>query len=108
MPSDKVMDLIPDKPNEDADEQESEDFAEIGFESNFMIINLGTMFLAFIIILLMPVLLFLTLPCKKWPSFEKKHNSCKESMSGNIFIRFFLESCLDIAICGSLNQIYAN
>ena len=64
------MEFIPDKPSEDDDEQMSEKFAEIGFESNFMIINLGTMFLAFVIILCIPVLLIMTQPCKNCrPSF---------------------------------------
>ena len=71
------MELIPDKPSEDDDEQTSEKFAEIGFESNFMIINLGTMFLAFVFILCIPVLLIMILPCKNCrPSFQQKHNSC--------------------------------
>ena len=108
MPSDEVMAAIPGIPEEDDDEQADENFTEIGFESNYMIINLGTMFLVFIFILCLPVMLIFTKPCDRWKSVHKKRNGCKKSLQGNVFIRYFLESCLDISICASLNYIYSS
>ena len=46
------------------DEQDMEKFNDIGFESNYMIINLGTMFLMFVIMLTLPACLICTGPCR--------------------------------------------
>ena len=73
-----------------------------------MILNLGTMFIAFIFILSLPMLLVFTKPCAKCSQkFKKKHIGCRKSLSGNLFIRYFLESCLEITICVSLNYIFS-
>ena len=103
MPSGEVLAAIPGIPEEEEDEQADEKFAEIGFESNYMIINLGTMFLVFIFILCLPVILIFTAPCDGWKTVHKKRIGCKKSLQGNVFIRYFLESCLDVAICASIN-----
>mmetsp|Transcript_38853 Transcript_38853/g.50866 ORF Transcript_38853/g.50866 Transcript_38853/m.50866 type:complete len:257 (-) Transcript_38853:602-1372(-) len=72
-----------------------------------MIMNLGTMFLVFVVMILMPVVLLCTKPCRNvHPKVKEKHKSCSTSLQGNAFVRFFLESCLDIAICASLNATY--
>ena len=71
-----------------------------------MIINLGTMFITLVIILMIPLWIIFTKPCKyrsKWLS--KNHESLTKSLRGNMFIRFILEGCLDIAICSALNWI---
>ena len=69
-----------------------------------MIVNLGTMFLTLVIILMIPVFILATKPCKsksKW--LTKKHISLTNSLHGNLFIRYLIEGCLDIAICIVLN-----
>ena len=106
VPSDFVMDEIPGKPTEDEDEPLDQRFGEIGFESSYMIINLGTMFLAFVFILFLPILLILTGPCDRCKVIHKRRTGCRKSLRGNVFIRYFLESCLDIAICAVLNVIF--
>mmetsp|Transcript_26104 Transcript_26104/g.34906 ORF Transcript_26104/g.34906 Transcript_26104/m.34906 type:complete len:154 (-) Transcript_26104:1104-1565(-) len=91
------------EPPED-DEQALEKFENIGFEANFMILNLGTLFLIFIILLILPCFLFFTKPCKNCTKgFKKKHKGMSKSVKGNAYIRFILEGGLDIAICASLN-----
>lgn len=104
VPAEKILEALFQIPH---DEQENEKFVDVGFEGNYMILNLGTMFLIFMITLAMPALLFCSKPCINGrASLRKKHAKCNKSFKGNVFIRFFLESCLDIAICGNLNLIY--
>ena len=76
----------------------------VGYESNFMIINLGTMFLTLVVMLTIPLCICVTLPCKsksKW--LTTKHKSLTNALHGNMFIRYLMEGCLDIAICSALN-----
>ena len=90
-------------PPED-EEQESEKFSEIGYESNSMILNLGTLFLVLVLLLAWPCFLLCTIPCKRLCScFKTKHEASSESFKGNAYIRYILEGFLDIAICASLN-----
>ena len=104
MPSDDVFDATVEPPD---DEQEDDKFAEIGFESNFMILNLGTMFLMFVVMLTIPACLICTGPCRRcWPWLDRKHKATKTNLHGNVWIRFLMEGSLDIAICASLNYIF--
>ena len=80
MPSGEFMAAIPGIPEEDDDEQADKKFAEIGFESNYMINNLGTMFLAFIFILCLPLILIFTKPCDRWEPVHNKRNGCKKAL----------------------------
>ena len=92
--------------NPPTDEQEDSKFAEV-FDSNFLILNLGTMFLMFVVLLSIPPFLFCSRPCRRcWPWFNKKHQSMKKSVQGNSWIRFIMEGSLDISICASLNYIF--
>ena len=45
------------------EEQEDDKFADSGFESPFMIINLGTIYITIGIILTLPIVVLLTRPC---------------------------------------------
>ena len=76
-----------------------EKFVAIGYESNLMITNLGSMFVTLVFILLIPIWLFLLRPCKnKYQWLHTKHTSLTNSIYGNLYIRYLLEGCLDIAI----------
>jgi hypothetical protein len=69
-----------------------------------MIMNLGTMFLALVLMLTIPCWLLLTRSCKsKSQWLTQKHKSLIAALHGNMFIRFLIEGSLDIAICGTLN-----
>ena len=69
-----------------------------------MILNLGTLFLMFVILLVIPVLLICSRPCKQCCTcFKKKHDLTSDSFRGNTYIRYILEGGLDIALCASLN-----
>ena len=104
MPTDEIFDftLNPDDVPED-----DEKFFEVGYESKLFIVNLGTLYLMFLIILLIPVFLLLTRPCKtksRW--LTNKHHNLINSLHGNMFIRYLIEGCLDIANCIVINFLY--
>ena len=106
MPSDEVFDAALNAESGN-DEQEHSKFADIGMEANYMILNLGTMFLVFVIMLTIPACLICTKPCGRcWPWLDKKNTATATSLQGNAWIRFIMEGSLDIAICGSLNYIF--
>ena len=78
----------------------------VGYESSLLILNMGTLFIILVFFLTLPICLFLTNPLKiksKW--FKTKSESVSSSLKGNLFIRFFLEGCLDISIAIMLNTI---
>jgi len=85
-------------------EQTDQKFIDVGYGSNLMIVNLGTMFLTLVIMLTIPCCLLMTRPCKnKSQWLTKKHTSLIAALHGNMFIRYLLEGSLDIAICCTLN-----
>mmetsp|Transcript_6845 Transcript_6845/g.9408 ORF Transcript_6845/g.9408 Transcript_6845/m.9408 type:complete len:154 (-) Transcript_6845:1424-1885(-) len=101
MPAEDVMNAAVELPEEDRDE---DNFTEIGIESDFMIVNLGTMFLVFVVMLIMPACLICTGPCRScWPWLDRKHKATATNLHGNVWIRFLMEGSLDIIICGALN-----
>ena len=101
MPSDEVFLATLDAPES---EQEDQKFQDVGYGSNFMILNLGTMFLTLVIMLTVPCCILVTLPCKSSSKcLTNKHKGCTDALRGNFFIRFLLEGCLDISICATLN-----
>ena len=102
MPTDEVFAVV------DPPEEESLDpkFEDVGYEATSLILNLGTMFLTLLVMLLIPLCLLASKPFKnksRW--FSKKHESLARSASGNMFIRYMLEGCLDIVICAVLNFV---
>jgi len=105
LPADDIYAATLETPDDDG--QEDEQFDEIGFGSNYMILNLGTMFISLVIILATPVCIFMTKPCGKCSNtLKKSQESTMKSMKGNVFIRYLIEGFLDISICASLNYIY--
>ena len=106
MPSDEILEYTVNSPE---DEQINKKFFEASFESNYMILNLGTIFLMFLLLPILLVCLTCTRPCKNCcccSSFKTKHKAMESNMRGNTWIRFILEGTLDIAICAALNYIY--
>mmetsp|Transcript_38 Transcript_38/g.63 ORF Transcript_38/g.63 Transcript_38/m.63 type:complete len:197 (+) Transcript_38:1189-1779(+) len=78
-----------------------------------MILNLGTVFFVFLILLTIPVLLMCTRPCKfcckkRCKNWESKHSSISDSFRGNVYFKFIFEGLLDISICAYLNFIWMN
>ena len=61
MPTDDIFAATIDPPESD---QEDEKFIDVGFESNFFIVNLGTLFLIFLTMLTVPLCILVTKPCK--------------------------------------------
>jgi len=108
MPSDEAFDATLNAPIEE-DEQMNAKFEEIGMGANYMILNLGTMFIVFVIMLTIPACLICTKPCRRcWPWLDKKHKATATSLHGNAWIRFIMEGSLDIALCGAINYIFIN
>ena len=70
-----------------------------------MIFNLGTQFLILIFLLVLPCIIICSKPCiiVLGAKFSQRRDSLSKSLQYNIYIRYFLESFMDIAICASLN-----
>ena len=72
----------------------------MGYESNLLVINLGTMYITLVIMLMTPICICTTRPCKdrsKW--LQRKRVGLLNALHGNMFIRFLIEGCLDVSIC---------
>ena len=82
-------------------EQRDLKFKGVGYETDYLITNLGTMWFTLVIILLcLPGFVFLTKRCaRKSPKLAKTRTSIMNTLHGNVFIRYLLEGCLDISIC---------
>ena len=103
MPSGDIFDATIEPPE---DEQEDSKFGEL-FDYNYMILNLGTMFLVLVVMLTLPLCLICTGPCRScWPWLDRKHRATKTNLHGNVWIRFIMEGGLDIFLCAALNYIY--
>ena len=74
VPAEKILEALFQIPH---DEQQNQKFVDVGFEGNYMILNLGTMFIIFMLTLVMPVLLFCSKPrINGRASLRKKHAKC--------------------------------
>ena len=73
-------------------------------ESYYFIVNMGTLFFAFIGSTIFPLVLYLSLkPCiSKSRSIAARHNKLAAALRGNILIRYILEASLDISLCIAL------
>jgi len=72
-----------------------------------MILNLGTVFFVFLTLLVIPVLLMCTRPCRNICSkCANKHSSMSNSFHGNAYFTFFMEGFLDIGFCATLNFLW--
>lgn len=104
MPSDKVLENTLAPPEDELDPDKYSNLVEAGFESDNMIVNLGTMFLVFAFMLTVPCCLICIRPCRRMSSWlDKNYKSTATSMYGNVWIRYAMEGCIDIAICAVLN-----
>ena len=100
IPFDVILDAAVERPEDDG-EFAIEVFADQGYKSYYMIFNMGTMVIIFLITITMPLLIILLLrPCKNRSSrIKQQYRSVSDAMRGNILIRFYLEAALDITMC---------
>ena len=96
------------QPPEEDDEYKESKFEDMGFESYFMIINLGSLFVAFILLFAIPILFILA--CRPFKNKSKyiavKYRSTTDGLHGNMIVRYILEACLDICLCIGLQVHY--
>ena len=91
---------------EPAELEDDNRFVEVGYDFEEFIMNLGTLFITFLVILMIPCCLLCVKPFKhksRW--LNKKYKGLSDSIHGNLFIRYILEGCLDISICAMLNFV---
>ena len=105
LPTDDLF-LAMGAPEEDEPEEGDLNYKayNIGYESNILIVNLGTLFITLIVMLSCPICIFCTRPYKqksRW--LNRKHESIGPSLRGNMWIRFVMEAFLDISISGTIN-----
>ena len=96
--------VVLDEPEKDYDpEVDVTLFENYDIESYYMVTNMGSIFVIFVMTITIPLLLiFLLKPCRNTSTYlNKKHNNLSRQIQGNLFIRYIIEACLDIAIsCG--------
>ena len=79
---------------------------EIGKDTNFFIINLGILYLAFILLVINIPLYFLTRRfAERSQLCMKAKNKLEHDLFWNSFIRWLIQSCLDICL-GFAAQLY--
>lgn len=110
IPTDDLYENTFDLPEEEEvsylDERAKERLEDGGYESSFLISNLGTLFITFLIILTVPLCVFASRPCiGKSPWIKRKHTSTLAAMRGNLWIRYLMEASLDVSISGTINLI---
>ena len=76
------------------------DFMDNGYESYYMIINLGGLMVIFVMTITIPLLIILVLsPLKNRSKYaQNKTKSLTNAMHGNMVIRYVIEAGLDISI----------
>ena len=96
-----MFNLVLEVPDGEEVENDDEKLADGGYESYYMILNLGTLFITFIfMITAIPCFVCLSQPFKKRSNWVRtKSDGLLKALHGNMFLRFTLEGCLDIAIC---------
>ena len=101
-----AIEMVFEVPEDDGEEIE-EHIQNAGYESYYFINNLGSMFVIFVItIIISPLLYAFWSICKSKSTYaRKKHASLHDALHGNIMLRFFMEACLDICISFFL-QVY--
>ena len=106
VPTDLIYFSIMEIPEEDSEEEFDiyNQIAEAGIESQYTIMNLGSLFLVFLIMLFTVLLLLITKPLAPFSGGIKKWN--KKSSDGlfwNGFLRLFFEAILDLALASFIN-----
>jgi len=81
-----------------------ENFEQGGFETANFILNLGTLFIAVMILsVLMMIILILTMVKKLCKPFQTCYNKLCELLLWNVIIRFSIETFLDFVLCAVVN-----
>ena len=96
-------------PEDDGDEKYIfETAAEIGFESYYFMVNLGSLTFVFIFTMTIPLLLYYVLKplISKSHYLRAKHEGISNGLQGNMFIRFIMEASLDVFLCLGLQFYY--
>jgi len=86
-----------------------ESFTDVKYESSYMIMNLGSLYLVLLVMIVQAILLPITKPLTKFSArFNRWHTSVSETLFWNGFLRLILEAALDfsIAMLINLNTIY--
>lgn len=89
-------------PHDDGDDLHLiEKATEIGFESYYFVVNMGTLLFAFILSMIVPLFIFCLLkPCaSKSRKINNRSQKIAQALRGNIFIRYIIEANLDICLC---------
>ena len=83
---------------------------DIGMESYYFAVNMGSMLFGFIGSVSIPLIALLCLRpfTSKFKYAKNKHSELSDGLRGNIFIRFILEACLDIGLCVALQFWYSD
>jgi len=91
---------------EDHVEYHSEPLETVNYGSTYLILNLGTLYLIFLILCVEAVLLFLLKPLF-WVNKRARDygNKMRQALYWNSFLRLILEASLDISIT-TLNNIH--
>ena len=107
IPTEDGVNAVLEPPEED-DEYKDSKFEDMGFESFFTVINLGSLFVAFIFLFTFPLIFILL--CRPFRNRSKyinnKYQNLSDGLHGNMIVRYILEACLDIALCIGLQVHY--
>ena len=101
-----VFNLVLSPPDESAEINEGEfkAFQSTGYESRYLIINLGMMYFTFIVMIFMSILTYICRPFEKRSKYiKKKMKNWRESLFWNGYLRLLIEGCLEIFIGVVLN-----
>jgi len=109
IPLGDLLTLVFGEPEGDGDEA-IPDFYDNGYESYYIIINLGGLAVIFVMTITIPLLIILFLsPLKSRSKYaQNKIKTMTNAMHGNMMIRYVIEAGLDISISVSLQLYYAD
>ena len=109
IPFDVLLDAAVERPEDDG-KFALDVFTDNDYESYYMIFNMGTLVIIFLITITLPLLIIILLrPCKNRSSkIGQQYRSVSDAMRGNILIRFYLEAALDIEMCIFLQFYYSD
>ena len=109
IPFDVILDAAVERPEDDG-EFAIKVFTDNDYESYYMIFNMGTLVIIFLITITLPLLIIILLrPCKNRSiRIGHQYQSVSDAMRGNIFIRFYLEAALDVTMCILLQFYYSD
>jgi hypothetical protein len=77
----------------------------VDYGSTFTVINLGSLYLLFVLFIFEGVILCITRPCRVCPRFKKVHDKLSKALFWNSFLRLLLEASLELAIA-TFNNIH--